>query len=146
MGKRARIHALDAARPPARGEGARPRGCVERSVLPGFASGDLVVPVAATFPLDDVADGLRALPGRRQARQDRAAALGVRLVAGLVELDGLGAVHAAEVGPAGLQRELDLPLRQLRPALLAALPDRLERVLLEVHGVSVKRLTRRMSD
>jgi putative PIG3 family NAD(P)H quinone oxidoreductase len=29
---------------------------VERAVLPGFASGDLSVPVAATFPLDDVAD------------------------------------------------------------------------------------------
>jgi NADPH2:quinone reductase len=28
---------------------------VERSVLPGFASGDLAVPVAATYPLDDVA-------------------------------------------------------------------------------------------
>jgi NADPH:quinone reductase len=28
---------------------------VERSVLPGFASGDLAVPVSATFPLDDVA-------------------------------------------------------------------------------------------
>jgi NADPH:quinone reductase-like Zn-dependent oxidoreductase len=29
---------------------------VERSVLPGFASGDLSVPVTATFPLDAVAD------------------------------------------------------------------------------------------
>ena len=29
---------------------------VERAVLPGFASGDLSVPVAATFPLDAVAD------------------------------------------------------------------------------------------
>jgi NADPH:quinone reductase len=28
---------------------------VEKAVLPGFASGDLSVPVAATFPLDDVA-------------------------------------------------------------------------------------------
>jgi NADPH:quinone reductase len=28
---------------------------VERSVLPGFASGDLSVPVSATYPLDDVA-------------------------------------------------------------------------------------------
>jgi NADPH:quinone reductase len=28
---------------------------VERAVLPGFVSGDLSVPVAATFPLDDVA-------------------------------------------------------------------------------------------
>ena len=65
---------------------------------------------------------------------------------GLVELDCLGAVHAAEVGTAVLQRELDLPLRQLRPALLTALAHRLERVLLEVHGVSVKRLTQRMSD
>jgi NADPH2:quinone reductase len=29
---------------------------VERAVLPGFASGDLSVPVTATFPLDAVAD------------------------------------------------------------------------------------------
>ena len=28
---------------------------VEKAVLPGFVSGDLSVPVAATFPLDDVA-------------------------------------------------------------------------------------------
>ena len=28
---------------------------VERSVLPGFASGDLAIPVAATYPLEDVA-------------------------------------------------------------------------------------------
>ena len=28
---------------------------VEKAVLPGFVSGDLAVPVAATFPLDDVA-------------------------------------------------------------------------------------------
>ena len=29
---------------------------VERAVLPGFVSGDLSVPVSATFPLDAVAD------------------------------------------------------------------------------------------
>ena len=29
---------------------------VERAVLPGFASGELIVPVTATFPLDAVAD------------------------------------------------------------------------------------------
>jgi NADPH2:quinone reductase len=29
---------------------------MEKSVLPGFVSGDLSVPVAATFPLDAVAD------------------------------------------------------------------------------------------
>jgi NADPH2:quinone reductase len=28
---------------------------VERSVLPGFASGDLAIPVAATYPLEEVA-------------------------------------------------------------------------------------------
>ncbi len=28
---------------------------VERSVIPGFVSGDLSVPVCATYPLDDVA-------------------------------------------------------------------------------------------
>ena len=29
---------------------------LERAVLPGFASGDLSVPVAATYPLDQVAE------------------------------------------------------------------------------------------
>jgi NADPH:quinone reductase-like Zn-dependent oxidoreductase len=37
-------------------EKARAARLVERSVLPGFVSGDLSVPVAAAFPLDAVAD------------------------------------------------------------------------------------------
>ena len=54
MVKRARIHASTLRSRPLEDKAATAR-CVERSVLPGFVSGDLVVPVAATFPLDDVA-------------------------------------------------------------------------------------------
>jgi NADPH:quinone reductase-like Zn-dependent oxidoreductase len=55
MGKRARIHGsvLRARSLEDKADAARR---VERSVLPGFASGDLSVPVTATFPLDAVAD------------------------------------------------------------------------------------------
>ena len=55
MGKRARIHGsvLRARSLEDKADAARR---VERAVLPGFASGDLSVPVAATFPLDAVAD------------------------------------------------------------------------------------------
>jgi NADPH:quinone reductase-like Zn-dependent oxidoreductase len=54
MAKRARISASTLRARPLEDKAATAR-CVERSVLPGFVSGDLVVPVAATFPLDDVA-------------------------------------------------------------------------------------------
>jgi NADPH:quinone reductase-like Zn-dependent oxidoreductase len=55
MGKRARIHGsvLRARSLEEKADAARR---VERAVLPGFASGDLSVPVAATFPLEQVAD------------------------------------------------------------------------------------------
>jgi len=55
MGKRARIHGsvLRARSLEDKADAARR---VERSVLPGFASGDLSVPVTARFPLDAVAD------------------------------------------------------------------------------------------
>jgi NADPH:quinone reductase len=55
MGKRARIHGsvLRARSLEEKADAARR---VERAVLPGFASGDLSVPVTATFPLDEVAD------------------------------------------------------------------------------------------
>jgi NADPH2:quinone reductase len=55
MGKRARIHGsvLRARSLEDKADAARR---VERAVLPGFASGDLSVPVCATFPLDAVAD------------------------------------------------------------------------------------------
>jgi NADPH:quinone reductase-like Zn-dependent oxidoreductase len=55
MGKRATIHGsvLRARSLEEKAEAARR---VERAVLPGFASGDLSVPVTATFPLDAVAD------------------------------------------------------------------------------------------
>jgi NADPH:quinone reductase len=54
MRKRARIHGsvLRARSLEDKADAAR---LVEKSVLPGFASGDLAVPVAATYPLDDVA-------------------------------------------------------------------------------------------
>jgi NADPH:quinone reductase-like Zn-dependent oxidoreductase len=55
MGKRARIHGsvLRARSLEDKADAARR---VERAVLPGFASGDLSVPVTGTFPLDAVAD------------------------------------------------------------------------------------------
>jgi putative PIG3 family NAD(P)H quinone oxidoreductase len=54
MGKRGSIHAstLRARSIEDKAQAAR---LVERHVLPGFASGDLSVPVTATFPLDDAA-------------------------------------------------------------------------------------------
>jgi NADPH:quinone reductase-like Zn-dependent oxidoreductase len=55
MMKRARILASTLRARPLEEKAATAR-CVERSVIPGFVSGDLVVPVAATYPLDAVAD------------------------------------------------------------------------------------------
>ena len=55
MGKRARIHG-SVLRSRSLEDKAAAARLVERAVLPGFASGDLSVPVAATFPLDAVAD------------------------------------------------------------------------------------------
>jgi NADPH:quinone reductase-like Zn-dependent oxidoreductase len=55
MTRRASIHA-SVLRPRSLEDKADAARRVERSVLPGFASGDLSVPVAATFPLDAVAD------------------------------------------------------------------------------------------
>jgi NADPH:quinone reductase len=54
MGKRGRIHG-SLLRPRSLEEKADATRRVEQSVLPGFASGDLSVPVAATYPLDEVA-------------------------------------------------------------------------------------------
>ena len=55
LGKRGRIHGsmLRARSLEDKADAARR---VERAVLPGFVSGDLSVPVAATYPLDQVAD------------------------------------------------------------------------------------------
>jgi NADPH2:quinone reductase len=55
MGKRARIHGSVLRARSLEDKAAAARR-VERAVLPGFASGDLSVPVTATFPLDAVAD------------------------------------------------------------------------------------------
>ncbi len=55
MGKRATIHGSMLRSRSLEDKAAAAR-LVERAVLPGFASGDLSVPVAATFPLDGVAD------------------------------------------------------------------------------------------
>jgi NADPH:quinone reductase len=54
MGRRARIHG-SVLRARSLEDKAAAARLVEKAVLPGFASGDLSVPVAATFPLDDVA-------------------------------------------------------------------------------------------
>jgi NADPH:quinone reductase-like Zn-dependent oxidoreductase len=55
MAKRGSIHASTLRSRPLEDKAATAR-CVEREVLPGFVSGDLSVPVAATYPLDGVAD------------------------------------------------------------------------------------------
>jgi NADPH2:quinone reductase len=55
MGKRGSIHA-STLRARSLEDKAQAARLVERHVLPGFASGDLSVPVTATFPLDAVAD------------------------------------------------------------------------------------------
>jgi NADPH:quinone reductase len=54
MSKRARIHA-SVMRPRSLEEKAAATRLVETAVLPGFASGDLSVPVTATYPLDEAA-------------------------------------------------------------------------------------------
>jgi NADPH:quinone reductase-like Zn-dependent oxidoreductase len=54
MAKRGRIHASEL-RSRSLEDKAHAARLVERAVLPGFASGDLSVPVAAAFALDDVA-------------------------------------------------------------------------------------------
>ena len=73
----ARAHPrLDAARPPAGGEGARrPAASSARCCRCFERRRRSRVPVAETFPLDERGRGLRALRRRRQARQDRAAAV-----------------------------------------------------------------------
>jgi NADPH:quinone reductase len=55
MAKRARIHG-SVLRARSLEDKATAARLVERAVLPGFASGDLSVPVSAGFPLDSVAD------------------------------------------------------------------------------------------
>jgi NADPH:quinone reductase len=55
MQKRARIHGSTLRSRSLEDKAAAAR-LVEREVLPGFASGDLVVPVSETFPLDRVED------------------------------------------------------------------------------------------
>ena len=74
MGKRARIMASTLRARPLE-EKAMTARALERNVLPLFERGALRVPVAATYPLDEVARRLRALRRRRQARQDRPAAV-----------------------------------------------------------------------
>jgi NADPH:quinone reductase-like Zn-dependent oxidoreductase len=54
MGKRARIHGSTLRARPLEEKAAAAR-LVERSVLPGFVSGNLSVPVVATFPLEEAA-------------------------------------------------------------------------------------------
>ena len=54
MGKRGRIHG-STLRGRAIEEKAIAARLVEKMVLPGFASGDLSVPVAATYPLEEAA-------------------------------------------------------------------------------------------
>jgi putative PIG3 family NAD(P)H quinone oxidoreductase len=55
MGKRARIHG-SVLRARSLEDKAAAARLVEKAVLPGFASGDLSVPVVASYPLDDVGE------------------------------------------------------------------------------------------
>ena len=122
MGKRGAHPRLDAARAPARGQGRdrAPRRALRAARLrlrrPQRAG-------CATYPLDAVADAYeRFQAGGKLGKIVLTALSG--LVAGLVELQRLSAVHGAQVRPAVLQRELDLALRQPSPALLAPLARR----------------------
>jgi NADPH:quinone reductase-like Zn-dependent oxidoreductase len=54
MAKRGRIHGSTLRSRPIEEKAIAAR-LVEKMVLPGFASGDLAVPVAATYPLDEAA-------------------------------------------------------------------------------------------
>jgi NADPH:quinone reductase len=65
MGKRGRIHG-STLRARALEDKARAARAVERAVLPGFASGDLSVFVAATYPLEDVAAAYDRFRGGRK--------------------------------------------------------------------------------
>ena len=69
MGKRARIHGSTLRARPLE-EKALAARALEREVLPGLQDGALTVPVAETFALERGRRRLRALRGRRQARQD----------------------------------------------------------------------------
>jgi NADPH:quinone reductase len=62
MGKRGTIRASTLRPRPLEDKAATARA-VERSVLPGFVSGDLSVPVCATYALDDVADAYAHFQG-----------------------------------------------------------------------------------
>jgi NADPH2:quinone reductase len=55
MGKRGRIHGSTLRARPIEDKAIAAR-LVEKQVLPGFASGDLSVPVCGTFPLDRAAE------------------------------------------------------------------------------------------
>ena len=70
MAKRGRIHGSTLRNRPIEEKAIAAR-LVEKMVLPGFASGDLSVPVTAGVRARGRAGGLRAVQGRRQARQDR---------------------------------------------------------------------------
>ena len=65
MGKRARIHG-STLRARSLEEKAITARLVEKMVLPGFASGDLSVPVAATFPLDEAPQAYERFKGGKK--------------------------------------------------------------------------------
>ena len=70
MAKRGRIHGSTLRSRPIEEKAIAAR-LVEKMVLPGFASGDLSVPVTDTFAARGRPEGLRALPGGLEAGQDR---------------------------------------------------------------------------
>ena len=134
MGKRLRIGGSTLRARPLEEKAATARA-MEREVLPLFERGALRVPVAESFPLDAVADGLRPLRGRRQAREDRAGrSRGVARVV-LAPRDELVGVDLAEHRAAGFEDRLELLRRQRVAADLAAIADLLDRALLEFHAL-----------
>ena len=70
MGKRGRIHGSTLRNRPIEEKAIAAR-LMEKMVLPGFASGDLSRPGDRDVRARRRPEGLRALPGRRQAREDR---------------------------------------------------------------------------
>ena len=146
MGKRGRIHASTLRARPLEDK-ARPRAASSARCSPASSPATSACrcarPIRSTRSRTPTSASRPAASSARSSCCPSAAAL----VARLVELERLGPVDAAEVGPAGLQRELDLALGEGGAALLAAPGHGLERVLLEVHGRKCKAAPyRRMSD
>ena len=150
MGKRGSIHASTLRSPPARGEGA------DRALRRALGAPRLHLRRPQRAGLRDLparrrGRGLRAIPGRGQARQDRAAALGRQAA-----VSSPGSSSSSDSAWCTLQRlgPPDSSASSISRCVSAAphsshvLRDGFERVLLEIHGQKfTDRLrSRQMSD